>query len=155
MRKRILQHNSGPAGGDGWLEIERLAVVEVSSEDPDAPIEPALTGSSDSGWRAAQSGPQTIKLLFDEPQTIRRIWLRFVESSVDRTHEFVLRWSADRGRSFHETVRQRWSFSPDGATQESEDYQVDLQEVTVLELTINPDVSGGAAVASLLSMRLA
>ena len=42
-----------------------------------------------------------------------------------------------------------WTFSPDGATHETEDYQVDLWAVTALELTLTPDISGGDARASL------
>ena len=38
---------------------------------------------------------------------------------------------------------------------ETEDYTVDLSDVTVLELRILPDQSGGKARASLTSLRLA
>ena len=155
MRKRVLQHVPRPEAAVEWLDIERLAEVEVSSETPNAPIEQALIASPQSGWRAAEPGLQSIRLLFDEPQRLQRILLRFVESAKERTQEFVLRWSADRGQSFHEIVRQRWNFSPGGATDEKEDFRVELRGVTVLELMINPDVSGGAAIASLAEIRLA
>jgi hypothetical protein len=39
--------------------------------------------------------------------------------------------------------------------QETEDYTVDLSDVTVLELRILPDQSGGKARASLASLRFA
>ena len=39
--------------------------------------------------------------------------------------------------------------------QESEDYRVNLNGVTALELEIVPDISGGDASASLAQMRLA
>jgi hypothetical protein len=132
-----------------------LAEVEVSSEAANAPIEQALLASAGSGWTAAEPGLQSIRLLFEEPQRLQRIWLRFLESAQERTQEFVLRWSPDRGQSSQEIVRQRWNFSPGGATQENEDYRVDLRGVTVLELMINPDVSGATAIASLAAMRLA
>jgi hypothetical protein len=155
MRKRVLQHVHQPEAAREWLDIERLAEVEVSSEVVHAPIEQAFAASAGSGWSAAEPGVQIIRLLFDEPQRLQRIWLRFVESAEERTQEFVLRWSHDRGQSFHEIVRQRWNFSPSGATNENEDYRVDLRGVTELELTIIPDVSGGAAIASLAAMRVA
>jgi hypothetical protein len=66
-----------------------------------------------------------------------------------------LRWSADGGRSFQEIVRQQWNFSPHGATRDTEDHRVDLPAVTVLELSIIPDASGGNARASLAQLRLA
>jgi len=78
-----------------------------------------------------------------------------VETEVERTQEFVLRWSADGGHTFNEIVRQQWNFSPLGTTSETEDYRVDLSAVTVLELSIVPEISGGQRVASLAQLRLA
>jgi hypothetical protein len=52
------------------------------------------------GWRAASSGTQTIRLIFDEPQRLARIALVFEETETARTQEFALRWSGDGGRSF-------------------------------------------------------
>jgi len=113
-----------------------------------------LPGQS-SGWRAAGPGQQTIRLIFIHPQQLSRIWLSFVETEVERTQEFVLRWSADGGQTFQEIVRQQWNFSPLGASSETEDYRVDLSAVTVLELSIVPEISGGQRVASLAQLRLA
>jgi hypothetical protein len=106
------------------------------------------------GWRAADSGTQTVRLIFDEPQRLARISLVFEETETERTQEFVLRWSQDGGRSFREIVRQQWNFSPPKTTREDEEYQVVLSDVTVLELVIVPDSSRGAARASLKSLRL-
>ncbi|PYS76638.1 MAG: carbohydrate-binding protein, partial [Acidobacteria bacterium] len=52
-------------------------------------------------------------------------------------------------------VRQQWNFSPHGSTREAEDYRVELNGVTQLELKIVPDRSGGDARASLAQLRLA
>jgi hypothetical protein len=137
------------------LDLEQLVQVEVTSEDPAAPIEAALLSGADGGWRAAAPGAQTIRLNFDQPQALRRIWLRFVEREHERTQEFVLRWSPDGGHTFQEIVRQQWNFSPTGAPEEVEDYQLALAGVTVLELTIVPDTRGAPAGASLAQLRLA
>jgi hypothetical protein len=51
-------------------------------------------------------------------------------------------------------VRQQWNFSPLLTIREIEEYQVQLSDVTVLELVIVPDISRGAARASLKSLRL-
>jgi hypothetical protein len=107
------------------------------------------------GWRAAEAGPQIIRILFDQPQKLKRIWLVFEETETQRTQEFVLRWSPDHGRSYRELIRQQWNFSPPGTTQENEKYDVDLRDVTLLELRIVPDQGGGTARASLASLRLA
>jgi hypothetical protein len=108
-----------------------------------------------SGWRAAGSGKQTIRLLFSSPQRLRRIRLDFVEPRTARTQEYVLRWSGDGGKSFSEIVRQQWNFSPQGATSETEDHHVELPSVAVLELHIIPDTGGGNAIASLAQLRIA
>jgi hypothetical protein len=157
MRKRIIapaQHEKASPAGD-WLNLEAVAEVEVTSEDTAHPIESALLPGDATGWRAAAPGKQTMRLLFADPQRLRRIWLDFVETQTERTQEYVLRWSADRGQSFREIVRQQWNFSPQGATRETEDHHVDLPAVTVLELSIIPNTSGGNALASLEQMRLA
>ena len=51
-------------------------------------------------------------------------------------------------------MRQQWNFSPPQAIREVEEYWVELSGVNVLELVIVPDISGGAARASLKSLRL-
>lgn len=157
MRKRVIGpvQPEAPAPDQDWLKVEELAEVELTSEDPVHPIEAALRTGGASGWRAAEPGPQTIRLRFTHPQRLRRIWLRFVEARTERTQEYVVRWSADGGQSFRDIVRQSWNFSPHGATVETEDHHVELPAVTVLELSITPDISGGTAVASLAQWRLA
>jgi hypothetical protein len=157
MRKRLIapvQQHTAPPSQD-WLNVEDLAEVEITSEDAAHPIEAALLPGRASGWRATGPGKQTIRILFAHPQRLRRIRLNFLEPHTERTQEYVLRWSPDGGQSFREIVRQQWNFSPQGATDETEDYHVELPAVTVLELTIIPDTSGGNAVASLAQLRLA
>ena len=157
MRKRII--GQGPpevlAAEPGWLEIEGSARVEITSEEAGFPIESALIPGTGPGWRAAQPGEQTIRLLFDEPLTLRRIHVVFHEDEQERTQVFVLRWSPDAGRTYRDIVRQQYNFSPPGATREVEDYSLDLDGVTALELKINPDISGGDARASLARLRIA
>ena len=144
MRKRII--GQGPrevaAAEQGWLDLERLAQVEITSEADGHPIEEALIPGAGPGWRAAQPGEQTIRLRFDEPLRLRRIHLVFSEGEGERTQEFVLRWSADGGQSYREILRQQYNFSP-GAAREVEDYDLDLDGVTALELRIVPDIGGG------------
>jgi hypothetical protein len=157
MRKRII--GSSPrdisAAEPGWLDLERWAQVEITSEDVDYPIESALIPGVGPGWRAAQPGEQTIRLRFNEPLRLKRIHLWFDAGEQERTQEFVLRWSSDGGQSYREILRQQYNFGPPGAAREVEDYDLDLDGVTVLELRIVPDISGGSARASLTQLRLA
>jgi hypothetical protein len=160
MRKEIVEHTAGAKStheNDDWLDLESLASVQITSEDPAFPIENALSTNperNEIGWRAAAPGPQTIALSFDNPQRIRRIHLLFIEHRAERTQEFVLRYSSpnETGR---EIVRQQWNFSPTGASQEIEDYTVNLDSVTTLELAIDPNPSGGPALATLNVLRVA
>jgi len=156
MRKRLITPipHDVPHRDEGWLDLDREAVVEVTSEDRDYPVESALVGEESRGWRAAESGTQTIRLIFDEPQRLKRIALVFEEIQTQRTQAFVLRWSGDGGRSFREIVRQQWNFSPPNSIREVEEYRVELSGITVLELVIVPDISRGSARASLKSLRL-
>jgi hypothetical protein len=55
---------------------------------------------------------------------------------------------------FREIVRQQWSFSPHGSTSEVEDYRVDLDSVSVLELALKPNLTPGNAFATLPKWRV-
>lgn len=155
MQKRLVEApwQTRVANGD-WLDLEDVAQVELTSEDQSHPVEGALL-PAESGWRASEPGAQSIRLIFHQPQHLRRILLRFEEPASRRTQEFTLRWSEDGGRSFRELVRQQYTFSPEGSTREVEDLNVDLASVTALELTIIPDQGRGQARASLAEWRLA
>jgi hypothetical protein len=161
MRKQILDFSSYHTAAQDWLDLASLAQVQVTSEQATNPIELALIPTTDivvtseSGWEAAQSGEQTIRLLFDKPQSIKLMGLLFRETKHHRTQEFLLRYSTDHGASYHQILRQQYSFSPPSTCIQREDYKVQLQAVTILELSIIPDISGGTCMASLVSLRLA
>ncbi len=157
MRKKIIDQvpeNLSPSS-QNWLDLDKLARVEITSESAAHPIESALISGSGPGWQAAQSGEQTIRLVFDEPQKLRRILLTFLEEEQARTQEFVLRWRTEGPESLRDIARQQFNFSPPGTTREVEDYRVELDGVVELELKIVPDISGGSARASLTQLRLA
>ena len=157
MRKLIINRGSENVCSlnQNWLDLEPLVQVELTSEDVSHPIESALIPGRGSGWRAARPGEQTIRLLFNKPQKLQRIHLLFCEDEQERTQEFVLRWSPNRGQSYRDIVRQQYNFSPLGATREMEDYRVDLDGVTNLELTILPDIRRGGTYGSLAELFLA
>ena len=157
MRKRIVgPHHAQQRGQSdrGWLDLEQIATVEVTSEDPSFPIESAFGPDDGPGWRASQCGEQQIRIIFDRPVSVHRMELRFDEAGCERTQEFILRWSAESGGWATEIVRQQWNFSPTGSTTEIEHYVVDLDAVSVLELTIHPDLHRREAVATLASWHL-
>jgi hypothetical protein len=156
MRKTRLSPigNSSAAPGHDWLDLEQAARVEVSSEAEGYPIEGALLKDVHGGWRASEPGIQTIRLLFNHPQTIRVIRLVFKEKEFARTQEFVLRWLPQEMRTWKDVLRQQWNFSPPVTEGECEEYKVGLPSATGLELSIRPDIRGGETRASLESLKL-
>ncbi|NYF90438.1 hypothetical protein RBB79_12615 [Tunturiibacter empetritectus] len=159
MRKSIVSPSTTTATpiSDLWRDLERIARVEISSEDEKFPIEHALDRKSTTGWKAATPGPQLIRLHFDEPLTIKRLQLHFVDRTSERSQEFAL--FAGAGTELKEIVRQQWTFSPNGSTEEIEDYVENLSGITTLELRIDPDRSHDPKLsreyASLQSLKLA
>jgi hypothetical protein len=134
MRKKIVNPgtlNPAHRSLERWLDLQEVASVEVTSEDPDFPIEAAFRSDQSLGWRAAEKGTQIIRILFDRPRTLHRILLDFSETEIERTQEFTLRWSDGEAAPFSEIVRQQWSFSPRGSTNEIEDYTAKARGQTV------------------------
>jgi hypothetical protein len=153
MIKRIRPASSAPVENIDWLNLDDGLEVEVTSEDPDWPVEGALLPHLTAGWRAATTGAQTITLAWPHPIRLRRIRLVFEEYSQPRTQEFVLRASTSEGE--REVVRQQFTFSPPGTTLEREEYALNLDGVTRLELTIVPAIDRADAIATLKAWRAA
>jgi uncharacterized protein (DUF736 family) len=158
MRKKVINSdtiNPRPHSQQEWLDLEEVARVEVTSEDPNFPVEAALGIGEGSGWRATEKGKQLIRIVLDNPRTLRRIRLEFSETEIDRTQEFTLRWSDEAAGPFREIVRQQWNFSPPGSTSEVEGDQVQLKNLSVLELILKPDLTLNNAFATLAQCRVA
>jgi len=157
VRKTVIDGaavHSEPNTEQQWLDLAEVAKVEVTSEDPGFPIEAALVSEKRPGWRAAETGPQTIRIIFDQPTRLRRIRLEFSETQIARTQEFTLGWSTSPDGPLSEIVRQQWNFSPQGSNVEIEDYQVNLDRVRVLELALKPDLTPADAYATLAKWRM-
>ena len=144
MRKTLIREMDGTvperAVGESWLDLEQLAHVEITSEDELFPIDHALGFAATTGWRAGSRGPQTIRLRFEEPQTIRRMEVHIVARAAERMQEFAL-FADGNGGPLREIVRQQFTFAPGGSTEELERYTVALDGVTTVELRIDPDRS--------------
>jgi hypothetical protein len=158
MRKSILPSSgdspNNQSSGGPWLDLEDVARAELSSEDPEHPFEHALQAGAGAGWRAAAPGPQVIRLHFDQPQRIRRIRLQFREDQVERSQEFAI-FAHTTGQPRKDVVRQQWTFSPGHSSLEQEDYSVDLQAVSTLELAIDPGRHDKQVFATLQSISIA
>ena len=137
------------------MDLAEIATVEVTSEDPGFPVESVFSAIAGPGWRASQKGEQQIRLIFDQALAVHRIQLHFLEPARDRLQEFTVRWLAEDGGQPKEIVRQQWNFSPAGSTSEFEDYEVNLEGVSALELVVKPDLTNNEALASLAAWRVA
>ncbi|HWC02063.1 MAG TPA: hypothetical protein VHF87_04775 [Methylomirabilota bacterium] len=159
LRKQVIPKRSGePASLEGEIPIAAVATVQVTSEQPDHPIDHAFDASRGPGgsrWVADAPGEQTVILLFDSPQSIRRIGLEVEELAVSRTQELSVSVSSDGGRTYRELVRQEFNFSPPGTSFERELWSVSVGAVTHLRLDIKPDKGGQVGRASLTSLGVA
>lgn len=158
MRKRIIPFDAVGRTIAAKLGLAGCRATGSKSKslprNPAAPIEVGVSLGPRTG-RAAEPGTQQIRLMFDPPQRLQRIWLRFVECATERTQEFILRYSEPERSGVKEIVRQQWNFSPARSTSETEDYQVDLPQVSMLEMWLEPDQGKGFAFAGLAEWRLA
>ncbi len=112
MRKRLVTPvpQTVRSRAEKWLDVDRAAVLELTSEAKDYPVESAFVAGQSPGWRVGTPGPQTIRLVFDQPQKLKLISLVFEENEIARTQEFVLRWSPDNGISHkeREVIKRPW-----------------------------------------------
>jgi hypothetical protein len=60
-----------------------------------------------------------------------------------------------RGERHREVLRQQFNFSPNGATEEIEEYVLELDDVSALQLRIVPSVDGRLAIAHVRELRVA
>jgi hypothetical protein len=150
IRKKVIDKTERP--DEGWRDLSQCAAFEVTSEEADAPLENALSPDAKK-WIAATPGQQIIRITFDEPQNISKIFLLFEETVKARNQEFILSWQQAGQPEWQEIVRQQFNFSPPGTTIERENFTVSLQRAGALELRITPERSGGGR-ASLSQLRV-
>lgn len=159
LRKQIVpKQSSAPVFLEGEISVPDVATVQVTSEDAEHPIDNVFDhnrGPGGSRWIAVGPGEQTVTLLFDSPQTIRKIGVEIEELAVSRTQELSLAVSSDGGRTYRELVRQEFNFSPPGTSFERELWSASAAGVTHLRLEIKPDKGGRAGRATLTSLALA
>jgi hypothetical protein len=67
------------------LNVERAAIVEITSEDRNFPVESAFASGETQGWRAAMAGAQTIRLNFRSAAKAETNIFVFEEKQTART----------------------------------------------------------------------
>lgn len=158
LRKTVLKGSPAklqPSTGE--MDIAAVASVVVSSEDPNHPVESAFDrnrGPGGSMWVAEDAGEQSIVLAFNSPQAIRRIAIEVEEKQVARNQQVQLFVSRDQEFTYDPLLHQGFNFSPPGTTFEREQWNVDLNGITHLQLRITPDIAGKSCRARLTTLDL-
>jgi hypothetical protein len=96
-----------------------------------------------------------IEIRFHHPTSVSR--LRVVSSEVEqlRTHEMTMWASVHRGARHREVLRQQFTFSPNGATEKSKKYTLQLEDMSTIQLRIVQSIDGRPAVARVSELRVA
>jgi hypothetical protein len=148
---QIREHGAGGQNETAdiqWLDLDAVADVTIVSGRRRVARARHL-------WSADSPGEQTIEIHFHHRTSVRR--LRVVSSEVEqaRTQEMTI-WASLHGGERHcEVARQRFKFRPDGATEEVEEYALQLEDVSTIQLRIVPSIDGQPAVARVSELRVA
>lgn len=131
-----------------WLDLDALAHVTIV-------VRGRRVERSPGTWSADHPGEQLIDIRFHHPTSVGRLRVVSSETTQSRTQELTIWASLHRGEQHREVVRQQFNFSPHGATEEVEDYVLQLETVSAIQLRIVPSIDGRPAVAHVRELRVA
>lgn len=131
-----------------WLDLDAVADVTITARGERL----ARAGSM---WSADCPGEQMIEIRFHYPTAVRRLRVRSTETEVSRTQQMTVWACLHRGERHREVVRQQFNFSPDGATEEIEEYGLELDAVSAIQLRVVPSIDGCHATAHVSELRVA
>jgi len=145
QRSPVIAHAAAPAVE--WLDLDTRATVTITARGERLPRARSL-------WSAECPGDQVIEIRFHHPTAVRRLRLVTTEAEQSRTQEVTVSVSVHRGERHH-VLQQRFTFSPDGATEDTQEYALELDEVSAIRVRIVPNVDGHAATARVRELRVA
>lgn len=131
-----------------WLALDAVADVTIVARGQRCNPMPSM-------WSADCPGEQVVEIRFRQPTSVRRLRVVSQETEQTRTQEMTIWASVHRGERHREMLRQQFNFSPHGATQEIEDYALQLDAVSDIQIRIVPDIDGSPAVARISELRVA
>ena len=123
-----------------WLDLDVVAEVTIS-------VAGQRVARCAGAWSADRPGEQTIEIRFRHAITVSRVRVVSREAEQSRTQEMTIWASLRRGERHREVLRQHFNFSPGGATEQVEEYAVQLEDVSALQVRIVPCIDGRRAVA--------
>lgn len=130
-----------------WLDLDAVAHVTITARGERLPRAHKL-------WSANCPGEQLIEVRFRQPTDVRRLRVVATEAEQSRTQEMTVWASLHRGERHREVLRQQFNFSPDGATEEVEEYALTLDGVSAIQLRIVPSIDGTPATARVSELRV-
>lgn len=133
--------------GSRWLTLEAVADVNIIVDGERVPRMPGL-------WTGNVSGEQLIEVRFHHPTSVRRLRLVSFETEQSRTQEITVWVSSGRGERHRELRRQQFNFSPQGATREVEDYELQVDDVSSIQVRVVPSIDGRPAVARVSELQI-
>ena len=131
-----------------WLDLDAVADVIITARGE-------RLSRARSMWSADCPGEQMIEIRFHHPMVVRRLRVVATEPEASRTQEMTVWACLHCGERHREVLRQQFNFSPDGATEEIEDYVFEFDDVSALQLRIVPSVEGRPATAHVRELRVA
>ena len=123
-----------------WLDLDEVAEVTIVSGGRRMPRSSGI-------WSIDAPGEQMIEIRFHEPTFVSHLRLISSELQQERTQEITVWASLNRGEQHRELLRQQFNFSPNGATEEIEEYAPRLEGVSAIQLRVVPSIDGRRAVA--------
>src|SRR4030095_6549210 len=123
-----------------WLDLDEVAEVTIVSGGRRVLCSGGI-------WAIEGPGEQMIEIRFHEPTYVSHLRLISSEIEQERTQEITVWASLNRGEQHREVLRQRFNFSPHGATEEIEEYSPWLEAVSAIQLRVVPSIDGRRAVA--------
>lgn len=145
---REVRTSESDSGEIQWLDLDAVAEVTIVAGGQ-------RVARVRDVWSADCSGEQTIEVRFPEPIALSRLRLVSSELEQSRTQEMTVWASLHGGEQHREVLRQQFTFSPNGATKEVEEYALQLGAVSAIQLRIVPSIDGRPAVARVNELRLA
>lgn len=131
-----------------WLDLDAVADVTIT-------VGGRRVARRLHAWSADAAGEQVIEIRFRRPTMVSRLRVVSSEAEQSRTQEMAIWASLQRGERHRELLRQQFNFSPNGATEEVEEYALQLEDVSAIQLRIVPCIDGRPAVAHVRDLRVA
>jgi hypothetical protein len=131
-----------------WLDLDALAEITIVAGA-------RRVGGHVGAWSAECPGEQLIEIRFHQPTSVSRLKVVSSEAEQSRTQEITIWTSWHRGERHREVKRQQFRFSPNRATEQIAEWDLQLVDVSAIHVRIVPSTDGHPAVVQVSELRVA